>query len=265
MNIENKVVVVTGAASGIGRALSRAFKNARADKVYIADLNEEGLAETADLMDGIAIKTDVSKESEIRSLIEEVNKENDIDIFCSNAGIGGEFGLLDTTAQGWQSIWDINVMSHIHAAKYCLPNMLKRESGYFMNTASAAGLLTQIGAAPYSVTKAAAVSFAEWLKITYGSNGIGVTCLCPQAVRTAMTANGPGVAGVDGMIEPEECAAEVLDAIVNERFLAAPHKEVLEYVSRKGNDRDRWISGMQRLQTQFTDFIESADPNKDSH
>ena len=156
-------------------------------------------------------------------------------------------------------------MSHIHAAKYCLPNMLKRESGYFMNTASAAGLLTQIGAAPYSVTKAAAVSFAEWLKITYGSNGIGVTCLCPQAVRTAMTANGPGVAGVDGMIEPEECAAEVLDAIVNERFLAAPHKEVLEYVSRKGNDRDRWISGMQRLQTQFTEFIESADPNKDSH
>ena len=144
MNIENKVVVVTGAASGIGRALAQAFKNARADKVYIADLNEEGLAETADLMDGIAIKTDVSKESEIRSLIEEVNKENDIDIFCSNAGIGGEFGLLDTTAQGWQSIWDINVMSHIHAAKYCLPNMLKRESGYFMNTASAAGLLTQI-------------------------------------------------------------------------------------------------------------------------
>ncbi len=237
MNIENKVVVVTGAASGIGRALAQAFKNARADKVYIADLNEEGLAETADLMDGIAIKTDVSKESEIRNLIEEVNKENDIDIFCSNAGIGGEFGLLDTTAQGWQTIWDINVMSHIHAAKYCLPNMLKRES----------------------------VSFAEWLKITYGSNGIGVTCLCPQAVRTAMTADGPGVAGVDGMIEPEECAAEVLDAIVNERFLAAPHKEVLEYVSRKGNDRDRWISGMQRLQTQFTDFIESADPNKDSH
>ena len=265
MNIENKVVVVTGAASGIGRALAQAFKNARADKVYIADLNEEGLAETADLMDGIAIKTDVSKESEIKSLVEEVNKENDIDIFCSNAGIGGEFGLLDTTAQGWQSIWDINVMSHIHAAKYCLPNMLKRESGYFMNTASAAGLLTQIGAAPYPVTKAAAVSFAEWLKITYGSNGIGVTCLCPQAVRTAMTANGPGVAGVDGMIEPEECAAEVLDAIINERFLAAPHKEVLEYVSRKGNDRDRWISGMQRLQTQFTDFIESSDPNKDSH
>ena len=118
MDIENKVVVVTGAASGIGRALAQAFRNAKADKVYIADLNEDGLTETADLMEGIAIRTDVSNESEIKDLIEKVNKENDIDIFCSNAGIGGEFGLLDTTSQGWQTIWDINVMSHIHAAKY---------------------------------------------------------------------------------------------------------------------------------------------------
>ena len=161
MNIENKVVVVTGAASGIGRALAQAFKNARADKVYIADLNEEGLADTADLMDGIAIKTDVSKESEIRSLIEEVNKENDIDIFCSNAGIftaGGE----EVSNDSWQNIWDINVMSHVFAARAVLPSMLERGEGYLLNTSSAAGLLSQVGSAPYSVTKHAAIGFAEW-------------------------------------------------------------------------------------------------------
>jgi len=123
-----------------------------------------------------------------------------------------------------------------------------------MNTASAAGLLTQIGAAGYSVTKAAAVSFAQWIKITYGSKGIGVSCLCPQAVRTAMTGGGPGVAGVDGMMEPKEVALDVLDAIEKERFLVTPHKEVLEYIKRKGTDPDRWIKGMQRLQDRFEDW-----------
>ena len=132
--------------------------------------------------------------------------------------------------------------------------MLERGEGYLMNTSSAAGLLTQIGSAGYSVTKAAAVSFAEWIKITYGNKGIGVSCLCPQAVKTAMTAQGAGVAGVDGMIEADEAAADVLDAIEKERFLVTPHAEVLEYVSRKGNDRDRWITGMQRLQERFEDW-----------
>ena len=133
MNIENKVVVVTGAASGIGRALAQAFKNARADKVYIADLNEEGLAETADLMDGIAIKTDVSKESEIRNLIEEVNKENDIDIFCSNAGITSNLKRFYSIEQNacWEKTWNVNLMSHVYAARYALPNMIKRKKGYF--------------------------------------------------------------------------------------------------------------------------------------
>ena len=137
--------------------------------------------------------------------------------------------------------------------------MLEREEGYLVNTSSAAGLLTQLGAAGYSVTKAAAVSFAEWIKITYGEKGIGVSCLCPQAVRTAMTAQGPGVAGVDGMMEPEVVAQEVLSAIAEERFLVLPHTEVAEYVMRKGNDRDRWIKGMQRLQKQYEDFLTPTD------
>jgi short-subunit dehydrogenase len=135
-----------------------------------------------------------------------------------------------------------------------MPQMLERGSGYLMNTASAAGLLTQIGSAPYSVTKAAALSLAEWLKITYGEKGIGVSCLCPQAVETPMTAQGAGTAGVDGMISADECAADVIDAIKKDRFLVTPHKEVLEYIQRKSSDYDRWISGMQRLQKKFEDF-----------
>ena len=200
----------------------------------------------------------ISKEKEIMSLIDQSNSlMGGIDIFCSNAGIGGESGLLNTSEADWQNIWDINVMSHIFAAKHVIPQMLEQKGGYLVNTASAAGLLTQIGAAGYSVTKAAAVSFAEWIKITYGTKGIGVSCLCPQAVRTAMTAGGPGVAGIDGMIEPEEAAADVIDAIEKDRFLVTPHPEVLEYMKRKGTDRDRWISGMQRLQQRFEEMMPS--------
>ena len=156
-------------------------------------------------------------------------------------------------------IWGVNVQSHIFAAKHVLPQMIERGEGYLMNTSSAAGLLTQLGAAGYAVTKSAAVSFAEWVKITYGGKGIGVSCLCPQAVRTAMTADGPGVAGVDGMMEADVVAIEVLKAIEEERFLVTPHTEVLEYVKRKGNDRDRWISGMQRLQKQYEDWLTPMD------
>ena len=171
-----------------------------------------------------------------------------------NAGIGGVPGFFEVKTEDWQDIWDVNVMGHIHAAKHVLPQMIKRGSGYLVNTASAAGLLTQIGSAPYSVTKAGALSLAEWLKITYGEKGIGVSCLCPQAVETPMTAQGAGTAGVDGMISADECAADVIDAIKKDRFLVTPHKEVLEYIQRKSSDYDRWISGMQRLQKKFEDF-----------
>ena len=174
------------------------------------------------------------------NVIEEANKfAGGIDIFCSNAGIIGVPGFMEASVEDWNNMWSVNVMSHIHAAKHVLPQMLERGEGYLVNTSSAAGLLTQIGAAGYAVTKNAAVSFAEWIKITYGEKGIGVSCLCPQAVRTAMTAGGPGVAGVDGMLEPGVVAQDVLDAIKEEKFLILPHKEVAEYVKRKGNDRDR--------------------------
>ena len=258
MQVKNKRVVVTGAASGIGKALAVAFKKAGAKSVVAVDINIEGAEETAKDIDGIAVKANVGQESDILNVIEKGNElSGGIDIFCSNAGIGGVHGFFDVKTEDWQNIWEVNVMSHIYAARNVLPQMLERGEGYLMSTASAAGVLTQIGSAGYSVTKAAAVSFAEWIKITYGKKGIGVSCLCPQAVRTAMTAGGPGVAGIDGMIEPEEAAADVLNAIEKDRFLVTPHPEVLEYIKRKGTDRDRWISGMQRLQQRFEEMMPS--------
>ena len=260
MQIKDKRVVVTGAASGIGKALCEAFKNADAKSVVCVDMNIEGAFETANDIDGLAIQANVGKEEDIINVIKESNDySGGVDIFCSNAGIGGVHGFFEVQTSDWQNIWEVNVQSHIFAAKHVLPQMLDRGEGYLMNTASAAGLLTQIGSAGYSVTKAAAVSFAEWIKITYGSKGIGVSCLCPQAVRTAMTAQGAGVAGVDGMIEADVAAEDVIDAIEKERFLVTPHAEVLEYVSRKGNDRDRWISGMQRLQERYEDWKPGED------
>lgn len=260
MQIKDKRVVVTGAASGIGKALCEAFKKADAKSVVCVDMNIEGASETANDVDGLAIQANVGKEEDIINVIKESNDySGGVDIFCSNAGIGGVHGFFEVKTSDWQNIWEVNVQSHIFAAKHVLPQMLDRGEGYLMNTASAAGLLTQIGSAGYSVTKAAAVSFAEWIKITYGSKGIGVSCLCPQAVRTAMTAQGAGVAGVDGMIEADVAAEDVIDAIEKERFLVTPHAEVLEYVSRKGNDRDRWISGMQRLQERYEDWKPGED------
>ena len=260
MQIKDKRVVVTGAASGIGKALCEAFKNADAKSIVCVDMNIEGASETANDIDGLAIQANVGKEEDIINVIKESNDySGGVDIFCSNAGIGGVHGFFEVQTSDWQNIWEVNVQSHIFAAKHVLPQMLDRGEGYLMNTASAAGLLTQIGSAGYSVTKAAAVSFAEWIKITYGSKGIGVSCLCPQAVRTAMTAQGAGVAGVDGMIEADVAAEDVIDAIEKERFLVTPHAEVLEYVSRKGNDRDRWISGMQRLQERYEDWKPGED------
>ena len=260
MKILDKRVVVTGAASGIGKALCIAFKEAGAQSLVCVDMNIEGAKETADLVGGIAVEANVAKEDDIKNVIEKANEFSDgIDIFCSNAGIGGVPGFFEAEAQDWQTIWEINVQSHIHAAKHVLPQMLERGEGYLVNTSSAAGLLTQLGASGYAVTKAAAVSFAEWIKITYGNKGIGVSCLCPQAVRTAMTAGGAGVAGVDGMLEPDVVANDVLEAIEAETFLILPHKEVAEYVQRKANDRDRWISGMQRLQKQYEDFLTPVD------
>jgi NAD(P)-dependent dehydrogenase (short-subunit alcohol dehydrogenase family) len=253
MKLADKHVVVTGGASGIGRALCLRFAAEGARAVVVADLGEEGAGKVADECGGQPFAVDVSDEARVKALVETAERKNGpIDLFVSNAGIGTPGGV-EAGNEEWQRIWDVNLMAHVYAARAVLPSMLERGEGYLLSTASAAGLLTQIGSAPYAVTKHAAVALAEWLSISHGDQGIKVSVLCPQAVRTAMTAgseNG-GVAGVDGMIEPDEVADCVVAALDEERFLILPHPEVAEYVRRKAGDYDRWLRGMRRLHKQF--------------
>jgi NAD(P)-dependent dehydrogenase (short-subunit alcohol dehydrogenase family) len=255
MQIEGKHVVVTGGASGIGRALARRFAAEGARGVVVADLDAAGCAAVAAEVKGVAAPTDVADEAAVRALVTRAEDAyGPIDLFCSNAGIAVTGGV-ETSNADWQRIWNINVMAHVYAARAVLPSMLERGAGYLLNTASAAGLLNQIGSAPYGVTKHAAVALAEWLAITYGDRGIVVSVLCPQAVRTAMTDAGSavgdvgvGAARVDGMIEPEDCAAAVVEGLARESFLILPHPDVLTYLRRKADDYDRWLTGMQRFQ-----------------
>ena len=263
MEVENKRVIITGSANGIGSSLSRAFKDRNVESMILVDLDEINNTKLSNEVGGIPYKADVGSEDDIIKLVEFAKKEmGGIDIFCSNAGISGAGGLLNTSNEDWNNIWNVNVMSHIHAAKHTLPIMLEQGSGYFMNTASAAGLLTQLGAAGYSVTKSAAVSFAEWLKITYGERGIGVSCLCPQGVRTPMVEDAPEIVGslvsIDGLLEPDVVANEVIECIEKDQFLITPHPEVLEYMKIKASDPDRWINGMQSLTTQLIEGFPEA-------
>lgn len=259
MELQDRIVVVTGAASGIGKAMVERFHREGAAKVIAADLNADGAAAVADSVGGWSMGVDVGLESDIVSLIEQTEERfGPIDLFCSNAGIGIGRGI-DEPDEVWQKIWQINTMSHVYAARHLVPRMKARGGGYLLNTASAAGLLSQIGSVTYAVTKHAAVALAEWIAITHGRDGIKVSVLCPQAVRTAMTAGGPGVAGVDGMIEPEEAVEAVVQAIRDETFLVLPHPQVLEYMQRKTGDYDRWLRGMQRLQEQYPRPVADAD------
>ena len=233
--------------------------------MILVDLDESNNLKLANQVGGIPYKADVGNEDDIINLVEFAKQEmGGIDIFCSNAGISGAGGLLSTSNEDWNAIWNVNVMSHIHAAKHSLPMMLDQGSGYFMNTASAAGLLTQLGAAGYSVTKSAAVSFAEWLKITYGERGIGVSCLCPQGVRTPMVEDAPEIVGslvsIDGLLEPDDVANEVIECIEKDQFLITPHPEVLDYMKIKVSDPDRWIAGMQSLTKQLIEAFPDAKP-----
>jgi NAD(P)-dependent dehydrogenase (short-subunit alcohol dehydrogenase family) len=252
VELSDRVVVVTGGGSGIGRSLARRFAADGARGVVVADL--AGADAVADEIGGLAVTTDVSVEADIVALIDAAEAAyGPIDLFCSNAGIG-TFGGPEVPDAEWQRIWEINVMGHVYAARHLVPRMIERGGGYLLNTASAAGLLTQLGSAPYSVTKHAAVAFAEWLSITYGEQGIKVSVLCPQGVRTAMTAplgDDGGVVGVDGMMEPEEVADVVVEALADERFLVLPHPEVGDYFRRKADDYQRWLGGMRRLQARF--------------
>lgn len=252
MDVKDKIVVVTGGANGIGRALCRRFAAAGAKAIVVADLDLAAASQVAEETDGFPIAVDVSVEADIIRLVEEsTGRFGPVDLFCSNAGIGVNGGP-EVSNEDWDRIWQVNLMAHVYAARAVLPGMLERGEGYLLNTASAAGLLTQIGSAPYSVTKHAAVAFAEWLAITYGDSGIKVSCLCPQGVRTNMLRqaeeSGIGAFLTEGALEPEEVAEIVMAGIAEERFLILPHPAVAEYFGRKTADYDRWLRGMRRLQ-----------------
>lgn len=246
MELTNKVAVVTGAASGIGRAMCTCFA-AKGARIVCVDMNGPGASAVAAEIGGHAFAVDVADEAQIKTLIHTV--ENDIgpiDLFCSNAGIFMDGGP-ERSNEDWQRVWDINVMAHVVAARHLVPRMVARGGGYLLNTASAAGLLNQIGAAPYAVSKHAAVGFAEWLAFTHADDGVKVSVLCPQAVETAMTADGPGTAGMDGMISAQSVADACYHAIKNETFLILPHAEVLSYMGNKTADYDHWLRGMRKL------------------
>jgi NAD(P)-dependent dehydrogenase (short-subunit alcohol dehydrogenase family) len=267
VDVVGRVVVVTGGASGIGRALCRSFAAAGARATVVADVDAAGAHAVAAELSGegagaLAVTTDVADAAQVADLVDVTEAAfGPVDIFCANAGIlvTGGTELAPAT---WDRAWSVNVMSHVHAARAVLPSMLERGEGYLVHTASAAGLLTQLGAAPYSVTKHAVVALAEWLSITHGEAGIRVSCVCPQGVWTAMTGaiddTAAGVAeataGRDGMLEPEVVAQAVLEAVAAERFLVLPHPEVVTYEQRRAGDRERWLRSMRRVQAQIADL-----------
>ena len=250
MTVKDSVVVVTGGADGIGRALCRRFAAEGARAVVVVDVNAAGATQVAKDIGGWAIPADVSREADIMQLVDAViAKYGAIDLFCSNAGIMVEGGV-ETPDEAWQAIWGVNVQAHLYAARAVLPGMLARGAGYLLQTVSAAGLLSQIGSAPYSVTKHAALALAEWLAITHGDRGIRVSVLCPQGVRTNMLLR-PRPGGesflLAGAVTPEQVADAAVQGLADERFLILPHPEVADYFRRKAADYDRWLRGMRRL------------------
>jgi NAD(P)-dependent dehydrogenase (short-subunit alcohol dehydrogenase family) len=261
MELNDRVVVITGGGSGIGEAIASAANNAGARHVVVADLDESQAQRVAGDIGGTAVGIDVRDESAIQQLVDLTEDvHGPIDLFVSNAGYVTSAGLEDPN-ESIQQMWEVHCLAHIYAARAVLPSMIARGEGYLLNTASAAGLLTQIGSMSYSITKAAAISLAEWLSVTHYHQGIRVSVLCPQAVATNIISNSPdyiggsdddldgGVASGDGVLEPADVADLCLDAIREERFLILPHPEVATYVERKATDRDRWLAGMRRFQT----------------
>ncbi len=265
MELKDRVAVITGGSGGIGQAMARAFKAEGAAAVVLADLNQAAVDAAAAAIGCDGMACNVTDEAQIQALIDyTINKYGQIDLFCSNAGAGGEGVLTDASNEVWQMQWDLHLMSHLYAARAVLPGMLARGEGYLLNTASAAGLLAAIGSGPYTVTKAAAVKLAEFLAITHGDEGIRVSVLCPQGVNTAMAPRSLGDGQTDGIIEPEQLAHTVVDAIREERFYVLPHPEVEEYVRRKGDDIDRWLHGMRRLRRQALELAAQAETGESS-
>lgn len=262
MRLEGKVALVTGGAHGIGRALCQRFVAEGARGVAVVDRDSKASFELAhELGDAaIGLGADVGLETDVASAVRATEERfGPIDLMVSNAGIGTAAGI-DAPDESWQEIWDVNVMAHVYAARAVIPGMVARGDGYLLSTASAAGLLTNIGDAPYTVTKHAAVALAEWLAITYGDDGVKVSCLCPQGVNTdllrgASSSSAGGVVLTQGVIEPEAVADAVIAGLADERFLILPHPEVHAFVQRKASDPDRWIGGMRKLQRRVRDSL----------
>lgn len=255
MELTDKVIVVTGAARGIGLALARRFLVEKPQAVVIADINQDRLRASAKEIGATAVVCDVSREQDVARLVNQVETDHGrIDLFCSNAGIAIGGGP-EATDEEWQRIWDVNLMAHVYVARHVLPGMQARKHGYLLGTVSAAGLLNHLFAAPYAVTKAAALSLFEWIAMAHGDEGIRVSCLCPQGVKTDMLAEEER-RGLDFLtasaLEPAAVADAVVDGIHEERFLILPHPEVAEYFRRKADDYDRWLGGMRRLRARIT-------------
>jgi NAD(P)-dependent dehydrogenase (short-subunit alcohol dehydrogenase family) len=252
-------VVITGGGGGIGAALARRF-TAEGARVVVADLDGDAVAAVAKEVGGTAITGDVASEEGVERLVAEARAAlGGIDIFCANAGVA-LLGGPEAPADAWSKSWEINVMAHVRAANALLPEWLERGRGHFVATASAAGLLTSLGSAPYSVTKHGAVAFAEWLSATYRHRGITVQAVCPQGVRTRMLADsGPGGELIMGpsAIQPEQVADALITAMREDRFLVLPHPEVGGYYETRASQTDRWLAGMNKLQRKIEDLPES--------
>ncbi len=253
MEIRDKVVVVTGGASGIGAGMAERFAREGARGVMVADVNLEraqGVAQGIGAQ-AVAARCDVSREADIQELVRRTRERfGRVDVYFSNAGILGRMGGIELEDALWDKMWQIHGMAHVWAARAVIPEMVERGEGYFLVTASAAGLLNIVESAPYGVTKHAAVAIAEWLRIAYGRKGVRVSCLCPQSVQTDMTRDGTGSAGINGVLTPAQVADVVVQTMRDERFLALPHPEVAKYFLAKGQDYDRWLGGMQKLYAQ---------------
>lgn len=250
MDIHGKVAVVTGGASGIGAGMARRLAQEGARGIAVADVNLARAQQVAASIgeQAVAIACDVSKEQDIQALVAATRQRwGQVDIYFSNAGILGKPGGVELEDALWDKMWQIHGMAHVWAARAVVPEMVARGEGYFLVTASAAGLLNIVESAPYGVTKHAAVAFAEWLRIAYGRRGVRVSCLCPQSVQTDMTLGGTGSAGLDGVLTPEQVAQVLVKTMRDETFLALPHPEVAKYFLHKAQDYDRWLGGMQKL------------------
>jgi NAD(P)-dependent dehydrogenase (short-subunit alcohol dehydrogenase family) len=251
MNVENKNILVTGGANGIGRALCERFAADGAKKIYVADVDDENAQKVAGQIGGEAIHLDVADESDVKTAVEKILSEcGHLDLVCSNAGIGGAEGGLEIENDVWRKIYEINVLSHLYLSRAIFPSMLERGAGYFLITASASGLLTHPTAAPYAVTKHAALALAEWLSIAYDEHGIKVSCLCPQGVKTQLIASAEGEPENFLMAEAitaEECAGAVIEGLKSESFLILPHPEVARYIVNKAENYERWLHSLRKM------------------